>query len=168
MSAALKTALSTALLAASMHIAPHFKSTAPHHQPEPCIPLTLNERIAAHTYVAHFFQIDPHQVPLMAVKQSNTLLAALNVHDALAFYAAGFAVMPGCFRQEDMSILVHEPTHHFQFILGEKLPCHNAAERQAYTLEDAYAAGHGGKRVSRHFINMLAACPANQKTRTVL
>ncbi len=57
------------------------------------------------------------------------------------------------------SYLVHELVHHAQLLSGRTYACHNAKEREAYTLQNQWMTDHGEEPiVSEGWINRLSSC----------
>jgi hypothetical protein len=59
------------------------------------------------------------------------------------------------------SYIVHELVHHAQLLSGRSYACHEAKEREAYTLQNQWLAEHGEDPiVTESWIERMSACPS--------
>lgn len=57
------------------------------------------------------------------------------------------------------SYIVHELVHHAQLLSGRSYPCHEAKEREAYTLQNQWLVEHGEDPiVTQEWIDKMASC----------
>lgn len=105
----------------------------------------------------------PHAIASGARLKTSLGLSGVQQARSMAAYLPGQLYVNNVVWDPDsvraQSYVLHELVHHAQLLSGRAYACHDAKEREAYTLQNQWLAEHGeAPAVTQDFIDKISAC----------
>lgn len=129
--------------------------------------LPASEMAPLVAWVAHATHVNVSAQPIITAS-GRILKTALGLEGerqarAMAAYLPGQVIINNTIWDSESlsakSYIVHELVHHTQLLSGRTYPCHEAKEREAYTLQNQWLVEHGEDPiVTQEWINKMSSC----------